>query len=145
MQRVDQVYHTPGSLLCILLLMKKEHAVLWTLLSDHSVKIKESEKRVKYLNATGKLRKVWNMRATVILVLVGWFVTVPKGLEKRLEELENRKNWGYSNSNFVDLGQNWKKSLGDLRRLAVIQTPVKQPPPKKKQTSKWYNDNRTTK
>ena len=39
--------------------------------------------------------------------------------------IENRTSRDYSNNNFVKIGQHTVKSPGDLRRLAVWQTPVK--------------------
>ena len=57
---------------------------------DHRGKIKESEKIDKFLNLAKELRKLWNMKVTVIPIIVVAFGTVFKGLEKRLEELETR-------------------------------------------------------
>ena len=37
-----------------------------------------------------KLRKLWNMRVTVIPIVIGALRTVSKGLERWLEELEIR-------------------------------------------------------
>ena len=54
------------------------------------------------------------MPATIIPIVIGAFGTVTKGLLKGLEDLEVG-------------GQNTKKKPGDLRRLAVTQTPVKNP------------------
>ena len=62
----------------------------------------------------------------VIPVVVGALVTVPKSLEERLEWSENqRKSQDHPYHSFVKIGQNTKKSLGALRRLAVTQTSVK--------------------
>ena len=36
-----------------------------------------------------------------------------------------RMNWGNPNSSIVEISQNTEKSPGDVRRLAVTQTPVK--------------------
>ena len=52
------------------------------------MKIKENEKIDKYLNLARELRKLWNMRVTVIPGEVGSLGTVPKELKRRLEELE---------------------------------------------------------
>ena len=56
--------------------------------ANHRIKIKESEKRDKYLNLAREIRKSWNMRATVIPVVISVLDKVPKGLERELEELE---------------------------------------------------------
>ena len=51
---------------------------------DHRIKIKESKKR----DVARKLRKLSNMRLTVVSVITGALETVPKRLERGLEELE---------------------------------------------------------
>ena len=56
-----------------------------------------------------------NMKVTIIPIVIG-----------TLEELKKRKSsLGHPNYSIVKLGQNTEKSPGDLRRLAVTQTPVK--------------------
>ena len=50
-------------------------------------KIKESEKKDKYLDLARELRKLWNMRMTVVAVVIGALGTVPKGLERGLGKL----------------------------------------------------------
>ena len=66
------------------------------------------------------------MQVTIIPIVIGAFGTVTKGLLKGLENLEvgGRVETIQKNS-IIENGQNTKKSFGDLRRLAVIQTPVK--------------------
>ena len=44
--------------------------------------------RDKYLDLARELKKLWNMRVTVIPMIIGALGTVPKGLVRRLEELE---------------------------------------------------------
>ena len=53
------------------------------------MKIKDSEKKDKYLHFAKQLKKLWNMRLMLISIVVGAFGTVPKGVEKRLEEADN--------------------------------------------------------
>ena len=53
------------------------------------VKIKESRNIDKYFDLAREQKKLWNMKGTVIPFVVGASGTVLKGLEKRLEELEN--------------------------------------------------------
>ena len=48
------------------------------------------KKIVRYLDLAKRLKKLWNVKATVIPIVVGALGTVLKGLEKRLEELETR-------------------------------------------------------
>ena len=55
---------------------------------DHRLKLKESEKKDKYLDLARKLKKLWNMKVTIIPIVIGAFGTVTKGLLKGLEDLE---------------------------------------------------------
>ena len=55
---------------------------------DHRIKLKECEKKDKYLNLARELKKLWNMQMTIILIVIGAFGTVTKGLLKGLEDLE---------------------------------------------------------
>ena len=52
------------------------------------IKLKECEKKDKYLNLGMELKKLWNMKVTIILIVIGAFGTVTKGLLKGLEDLE---------------------------------------------------------
>ena len=56
--------------------------------ADHRVKLKESEKKDTYLYLARELKKLWNIKVTVILVVIGALGTVTKGLVKGLEDLE---------------------------------------------------------
>ena len=53
--------------------------------ADHSIKLKECEKRDKYLNLARELKKLWNMQVTIKTIVIGAFGTVTKGV---LEDLE---------------------------------------------------------
>ena len=55
---------------------------------DLRIKLKESEKKDKYLNLASELEKLWNMKVKIIPIVVGAFGTVSKGLLKGLEDLE---------------------------------------------------------
>ena len=57
---------------------------------DHKVKLKEGEKRDKYLDLAWELKKLWNMKVTVIPIVIGALGTVAKGLVQGLEDLEIR-------------------------------------------------------
>ena len=61
--------------------------------ADHRVKLKESEKKNKYLFLAKELKKLWNMKVTIIPIVIGGLGTVTKGLIKELEELEEDE-WG---------------------------------------------------
>ena len=54
----------------------------------HRIKLKECEKRDKYLNLAREFKKRWNMKVTITLIVIGAFGTVNKGLLKCLEDLE---------------------------------------------------------
>ena len=56
--------------------------------ADPGIKLKEREKKDKYLNLARELKKLWNMKVTIIPIMIGAFITVTKGLLKRLEDLE---------------------------------------------------------
>ena len=60
--------------------------------ADHWVRLKENEKKDKYLDLARKLKKLWNMKVTVTPIVVGVFSAVTKGLIKGLEDLEI-KGW----------------------------------------------------
>ena len=66
------------------------------------------------------------MKVIIISIVIGAFGTVTKGLLKGLEDLEVGEPSGdHPNNSIIENGQNTEKSPGDLRRLAVTQTPVK--------------------
>ena len=46
--------------------------------ADCSVKIKENEKGYKYLDLARELKKWWNMKVTVIPIIIGALGTIPK-------------------------------------------------------------------
>ena len=56
--------------------------------ADHRIKLKECEKRDKYLDLATELIKLWNMLVTIIPIVIGTFGTVTKGLLMGLEDLE---------------------------------------------------------
>ena len=58
--------------------------------AGHGVKIKEGETIDKYLDLARDLIKQWNMRGTVIPIIVGALGTVPKDLQSGVKELEIR-------------------------------------------------------
>ena len=56
--------------------------------ADHRIKLKECEKRDKYLDLARELKELWNMKVTIIPIVIGAFGTVTIGLLKGLEDLE---------------------------------------------------------
>ena len=59
------------------------------------------------------------MKKTLILILVGAFRTVSKGMVKKRDELESRGRIKTIDGIIVKIGLNTLKSPGDLKRLAV--------------------------
>ena len=51
----------------------------------------ESENKDKYLDLARELKKLWNMKVTVIPIVIGAFGTVTKGLVKGLKDLKIRE------------------------------------------------------
>ena len=56
--------------------------------ADHRIKLKKCEKKDKYLDLARELKKLWNMQATIIPIVIGAFGTVTKRLLKGMEDLE---------------------------------------------------------
>ena len=56
--------------------------------AGHGIKLKECEKRDKYLDLARELKKLWNMKMTIIPIVIVAYSTVTKGLLKGLEDLE---------------------------------------------------------
>ena len=56
--------------------------------ADHRINLKESEKKDKYLDLARELKKMWNMKVTIVPIVIGALGTVTKGLLKGLEDLE---------------------------------------------------------
>ena len=59
--------------------------------ANYRVKIKENEKRDKFLNLNRELKKLLNMKVTVIPIIINTLRTIPKDLVKGLEDLEIRR------------------------------------------------------
>ena len=58
--------------------------------ADHRLKLKESEKRDKYLDLARELKTTRNMKVTVIPIVIGALGTITRGLVQGLEGLEIR-------------------------------------------------------
>ena len=55
---------------------------------NHRIRLKECKKKDKYLNLARELKKLWNIKVTIVPIVIGAFSTVTKGLLKGLEDLE---------------------------------------------------------
>ena len=56
--------------------------------ADHRIILKESEKKDKYLDLARELKELWNMKVTIVPIVIGALGTITKWLLKGLEELE---------------------------------------------------------
>ena len=56
--------------------------------ANHRIKQKECEMKGKYIKLARELKKIWNMKVTIIPIVIRDFGTVTKGLLKGLEDLE---------------------------------------------------------
>ena len=59
--------------------------------AEHRVKLKESEKRDKYLDLARELKKLWNMKVAIIPIVIGALGTVTKRLAQGLEDFKIRE------------------------------------------------------
>ena len=55
--------------------------------ADHRINLKEGAKKDKYLDLARELKKLWNMKMTIVPILMGALGTITKGLLKGLEDL----------------------------------------------------------
>ena len=68
--------------------------------ADHRVKLKENEKRYKYLDLAWEMKKLWNIKLTVIPKVIGALDTVTKGrlpmkIRGRVETIQTRRCWDW--------------------------------------------------
>ena len=56
--------------------------------ADHRINLKECEKKHKYLDLARELKKLWNMKVTIVPIVIGALGTITKGLLKGLENLK---------------------------------------------------------
>ena len=56
--------------------------------ADHRIKLKECEKKDKYLDLARELKKLWNMKVTIIPIEIDAFRTLTNGLLKSLDDVE---------------------------------------------------------
>ena len=54
--------------------------------ADHRINLKKSEKKDKYLDHTKELKKLWNMKVTIVPIVIGALCTITKGLLKDLKD-----------------------------------------------------------
>ena len=60
------------------------------ILPDHMIKLKESEKRDKFLNLSRELKKLRSIKVTMVTIEIGALSRATKGLVQGLEDLKIR-------------------------------------------------------
>ena len=94
--------------------------------ADHKIKLKESEKKNKYLDLTRKLKKTVEHESDVHTNynVYSWYSH--QRINKWTGGLGNKRtSRNHSKYCIIKIGQNTEKSHGDLRRLPIHQTPMK--------------------
>ena len=94
--------------------------------ADHSVKLKESEKRFKYVDLAKELKKQTIEHESDGGTNCNWCV------QNSHQEIgtetggpgDKRTRGEHPNYSIIEIGQNIKKSPGDMRRLAVTQISI---------------------
>ena len=79
------------------------HLVDFVVPADHKPKMKENEERDKYLDLVGELKKLLNMKMTVIPIIVSMLGSVPKGLNKKHGIGNQRKNRDHGDYTIVEI------------------------------------------
>ena len=96
--------------------------------ADHRVELKESEKKNKYLDLLRELKNTLEHESDVYSNYnwSSWYSH--QRIDIRTGGIGNNRTSGdYPNYFIIDIGQNTVKSSGDLGRVIVTQTPVKNP------------------
>ena len=96
--------------------------------ADHRIKLKESEKKDKYLDLARELKTLWNCEGDNYTNHNWCFWYSHQRIIKGTRGLGYwRTSGNRPNYSVIENDQNTEKSSGDLRRLAVTQTSVKDP------------------
>ena len=56
--------------------------------ADNRIKLKECKNKDKYMDLVRELKKLWNMKVTIVPIMIVALGTVTKGLLEGLEDLE---------------------------------------------------------
>ena len=92
------------------------------------IQIKGREKKDKYLYLAWELKKLWNMKVTVIPIVIGALGTVSKGLVKGLEDLEIWEQRETIKTAALLIGHNIEKSPRDSGVTYCHLDSVEKPP-----------------
>ena len=68
--------------------LKRETESILKAAQDHRINLKECEKKDKYIDFARELKKLWNMKVTIVPIVIGASGTITKGWLKGLEDLE---------------------------------------------------------
>ena len=85
---VDRLYVSRRDLIIINKRKRICKIVDFAILVDYRINLKESEKKDKYLDLASELKKGWNMKVTIVPIVIGALRSLTKGLFKGLEDLE---------------------------------------------------------
>ena len=83
--------------------------------ADHSVKLKEYERKDKYLDLARELKKLWSMKVTIIPIAI----CAPMILKCTGGLGNDRPSGDHPNYCIIEIGQNNKKSPRDLLSLKL--------------------------
>ena len=98
----------------------------FAILADHRIKLKENDKKDMYLDLARELKKTMEHEGDNYTDRDWFFWYSHRRIIKRTGGLGGRRTSGnHPNYYIIEISQNTEKSPGDLRRLAVTQTPVK--------------------
>ena len=67
---------------------KKCKIVDFAVSADLRIKLKECERKDKYLDLAWELKKLWNMKVTIVPIMIDAFGTVTEEWSKGLEDLD---------------------------------------------------------
>ena len=94
-------------------------------LASHRVKIKVNEKRDKFSDLAGELKEAMEHKSNYDTSYNSCARNGPQRHGKGTEDENRRTSQDHSNDSIIKIGQNTEKSPGDLRRLTVTHTYVK--------------------
>ena len=80
----------------LIVINKKRELVHFAVSADHRIKLKEREKKDKYLDPARELKKLWIMKVAIISIVIGAFGTVTKGLLKNWRTWRLEDEWRLS-------------------------------------------------
>ena len=87
-----QTYHlTPARRPDLIIINKKRRIckiVDFAVPADHRINLKKCEKKDKNIDIARELKRLWNMKVTIVPIVIGAFGTITKGLLKGLKDLE---------------------------------------------------------